>query len=87
MMSIDHTGKSVIVTGAGSGIGRASALAFAECGASVVVNDINVDLARETLSLVQEQGGTATVFMADITDPKKLTNWCYSPVILTASSM
>ncbi|MBK7520483.1 MAG: SDR family oxidoreductase [Gammaproteobacteria bacterium] len=72
MMSIDHTGKSVIVTGAGSGIGRASALAFAECGASVVVNDINVDLARETLSLVQEQGGTATVFMADITDPKKI---------------
>ncbi len=60
------TGKVGIVTGAGSGIGRASALALARRGASVVVADINRDGADETVSLVQAEGGTAAATVADI---------------------
>ena len=42
-------GKSAIVTGAGSGVGRASALRFAQEGARVVVADIDLDHAKETV--------------------------------------
>ena len=59
-------GKVGIVTGAGSGIGRASALALARRGASVVVADINGDGAEETVSLVEAKGGTAAATVADI---------------------
>ncbi len=48
--------KLVVVTGAGSGIGRATALAFAERGADVVVTDIDASSAAETLKLLGEHG-------------------------------
>ncbi len=66
MRTIDHSGKTVIVTGAGSGIGRASAVAFADCGASVVVNDIDDSLANETVAIIEQASGEATAFTADI---------------------
>ena len=59
--------KSVIVTAAGGGIGRASALAFARRGAAVVVNDINADAATKTTSLIEAAGGKAATFPGDIT--------------------
>jgi NAD(P)-dependent dehydrogenase (short-subunit alcohol dehydrogenase family) len=60
-------GKSVIVTGAGSGVGRSSALLFAREGAKVVCADVMSDWAKETVRLVEDQGGTATVAPCDVT--------------------
>ena len=45
-MKIDYTGKSVIITGAGGSIGRASSLLFARLGASVIASDINEERLR-----------------------------------------
>ncbi|GAB2536961.1 SDR family oxidoreductase [Nocardia heshunensis] len=58
----------VVVTGAGSGIGRETALAFARQGAEVVVSDIDRDAARETATLIAESGGTAYPFVLDVSD-------------------
>jgi NAD(P)-dependent dehydrogenase (short-subunit alcohol dehydrogenase family) len=60
-------GKSVVITGAGSGVGRASALIFAREGAKVVVADVMEDWAKETVRLVEEEGNTAVVAACDVT--------------------
>lgn len=60
------SGKVALITGAGSGIGRASALLFAREGARVVVVDINRETAEETVSLIRREGGTAVSFQADV---------------------
>jgi NAD(P)-dependent dehydrogenase (short-subunit alcohol dehydrogenase family) len=60
-------GKAALVTGGGSGIGRASALAFAERGAAVTVVDINGDHAAETAKLVEAAGGQARWVECDVT--------------------
>lgn len=57
------------MTGAGSGIGRAIALALAEAGASVLVADLSHEAAEETAGLIQEQGGTAAAYVGDVSDP------------------
>ena len=59
-------GKVALVTGAASGIGRASALAFAREGASVVVADLNVEGGQETVRLIRAAGGQAIFAQADV---------------------
>ena len=66
MQGID--GKVAIVTGAGSGIGRESALTLARAGASVAVADINLEGAKETVRLIEAAGGTALAVEADVSD-------------------
>lgn len=61
-------GQAGLVTGAGSGIGRAATLRLAAAGASVVVADIDEDSARETAALVDRAGGTAVHCRCDISD-------------------
>ena len=59
-------GKVAIVTGAASGIGRASAIGFARDGAKVVVADINTAGGAETVRLITEAGGTACFAETDV---------------------
>lgn len=70
VVSINLRGKTAIITGAGSGIGRATALVFAEAGADVVVPDMNLKGAKETVALVRKMGREAIALTADVTSPK-----------------
>jgi len=60
-------GRTVLITGAGGGLGRAYALAFAAQGANVVVNDIRLDAATAVAGEVQAAGGRALANDGDIT--------------------
>lgn len=59
-------GKSAVVTGAGSGVGRATALRFAEEGARVVCADISPERVQETADLIRKADGTAVAVTADV---------------------
>jgi len=67
-------GKTVIVTGAGSGIGRATALLFAKEGAKVVVSNRTEKTGEETVRLIREKGGTALFVRADVSRPSDCEN-------------
>ncbi len=62
-------GRTAVITGSGNGIGRASALAFAQEGARVVVADIDAAGASETVRRIEAQGGTALAVPVDVADP------------------
>ncbi|OBF95590.1 oxidoreductase [Mycobacterium sp. 852002-51152_SCH6134967] len=61
-------GKSAVVTGAGSGVGRASAALFAQEGARIVVADIDLERAKETVNEIDAAGGTAVPIGVDVAD-------------------
>jgi len=70
-------GKTALITGSGSGIGRATALLFAEKGADIMVSDINEKGGLETVRLVEERGRKAAFQKADVsslTDVKSLVD-------------
>lgn len=66
--SLDLDGRSIIVTGAGSGIGRVAAQLLASRGASVAVADINGGEARQTSDSITKAGGSACSFHTDVSD-------------------
>lgn len=66
--------KVAIVTGAAAGIGRATALAFAEEGAQVVVSDVTEDKGNETVSLISQQGGGAIFIKCDVSKEDEVQN-------------
>jgi 3-oxoacyl-[acyl-carrier protein] reductase len=63
-------GKSAIITGSGRGIGRSIAMLFADHGASVVINDIDREVAEATAKEVKDGGGQAIVCAGSVTDPE-----------------
>lgn len=60
--------KAGLVTAAGSGIGRASAIVLAAAGAKVMVSDVSEDGGKETVRLIEEKGGIAKFLFCDVSD-------------------
>ena len=71
-MSFDHSGRGAFVTGAGSGIGRATAIRLANEGASVAVVDVRLEAAQGTVDEIAEAGGRAVAFAADVRDRSEI---------------
>ena len=65
-MSKTYEGKVAIVTGGGSGMGRATARAFSAAGAAVVVADVNIDAGDQVASELRESGGEALFIKTDV---------------------
>ncbi len=68
----DFTGKTAIVTGAGSGIGEAIALELAASGAFVVVSDLDEEAANRVVAMILDRGGKAEGHAADVSDPQAM---------------
>jgi NAD(P)-dependent dehydrogenase (short-subunit alcohol dehydrogenase family) len=66
---VEYTGKVVVVSGAGSGIGRSSALLFGRLGAKVHVADLNGESAESVVAELRANGAQATAHTVDCTDP------------------
>uniref|UniRef100_A0A8R1IKT1 Uncharacterized protein n=1 Tax=Caenorhabditis japonica TaxID=281687 RepID=A0A8R1IKT1_CAEJA len=65
-------GKKVLITGAGSGIGRLMAVEFAKLGAELIIWDVSLDGANETKKQVEAAGGTGHVFHVDLSQYKEI---------------
>jgi NAD(P)-dependent dehydrogenase (short-subunit alcohol dehydrogenase family) len=66
------SGKVAFVTGAGSGIGRATAIAFAQDGAAIVAVDRDEQAAQATVAQIEQLGGTALAVACDVTDGEQV---------------
>jgi len=75
-------GKTALVTGAGMGIGRETALILAAQGAAVMCADVNVGAAEEVAKAITDSGGRAAVVQTDVSDPKQ----CEDMVAATVSA-
>ena len=82
MKSNNFKGKVAFVTGAASGIGRATAVAFALEGASVVVADISEHGSHETIKVIKEAGGRALAVKCDVSQTEDVKN-CLGQAIET----
>ncbi len=72
-------GKVAVVTGAGSGIGRAAAVRFAAEGAAVAVVDLNADAAKNTAAQISAAGGRALPVAADVADRAQVSG-CFAQI-------
>jgi NAD(P)-dependent dehydrogenase (short-subunit alcohol dehydrogenase family) len=72
----DFGGKIVVVTGAGSGIGRSSAMLFSRLGAKVHVADVNGESAVSVVGEIVARGGRGVSHTVDVTDPEAVEAFC-----------
>jgi NAD(P)-dependent dehydrogenase (short-subunit alcohol dehydrogenase family) len=61
-------GRTILITGSGSGLGRATALRLARAGAHAVISDIDEAAGKQTVSLIEQAGGQASVQKLDVSD-------------------
>jgi NAD(P)-dependent dehydrogenase (short-subunit alcohol dehydrogenase family) len=73
-MPWDFNGRVALVTGASSGIGRATALAFAQNHARVIVSDVQEQGGQETVQLIRDKGGEAQFVQADVSSTQDVQN-------------
>lgn len=71
---MNFTNKIVLITGSGSGIGRAAAIMFAEKGATIMVSDINEKGGQETVEMVQKVGQKAAFCKTDVSNSAQVKN-------------
>src|SRR5690606_23384103 len=71
-LSRSVSGLIVLVTGAASGMGRATAQVFAQEGAKVVVTDVNAEQAEAVAHDIRQQGGQARAWALDVSDPQAI---------------
>ncbi len=71
---MNFKGKTVLITGSGSGIGRAAAIMFAEKGADIMVSDINEKGGLETVAMVEAKGQRAAFCLADVANLAQVKN-------------
>ncbi|MFC7395309.1 SDR family NAD(P)-dependent oxidoreductase [Scopulibacillus cellulosilyticus] len=72
---MSQTEQVAVITGAGSGMGRASSLKLAEAGMKLVLVDFNQQTGEETLSLVKEKGGEGIFVKADVSKSEDVQNY------------
>jgi NAD(P)-dependent dehydrogenase (short-subunit alcohol dehydrogenase family) len=73
-VTISLDGRVALITGAGAGIGRATALLLSRAGAAIGVNDIDAERARSTADEIMAAGGRAAVLHADVTDAEQVAS-------------
>ena len=74
MTTYDYKGKAVLITGAGSGFGRAAALAFARAGADLALSDVQLEQLKETVSQAEALGATVAHCLCDVRDKAQVQN-------------
>ncbi|WP_282180332.1 SDR family NAD(P)-dependent oxidoreductase [Maribacter stanieri] len=73
-MKFNLKGKNVIITGGGSGIGKAISTTFAAQGATVHILELNADNAESTVNVIKEEGGNAFAYNCNVVEQKQVTN-------------
>ena len=79
-MNFSFPNKVALITGGASGLGRATALAFGQADAKVVVSDVSEEGGQETVEMIRSAGGEATFVRTDVTNPTEVADLVRSAV-------